>query len=106
MMRILALALGASLMAGCQTRPAAEDDPGYNLVGERGPGAGEDGAPTCPAAAYQVLVGQQIGEIHTASLPDPHRIYGRGDMVTMDYRPDRLNIVTGDGGAVIEVKCG
>ncbi|MEQ8404279.1 MAG: I78 family peptidase inhibitor [Oceanicaulis sp.] len=108
MMRIAALVLGASLVAGCQTMAEPEDEPGYNLVEERGPGGsgGEDGAPSCAAAAYQVLVGQAIGEVHTASLPEPHRIYGRGDMVTMDYRPDRLNIVTGDDGVVVEVKCG
>ncbi len=136
MMRIAAFVLGAALLSGCQTMTAPEtpeDTPGYNLGGERGPGtdpdagpdAGpdtdpdtdpdtgpsggpdvSDGSPGCPAAAYQVLVGQPIGEIHTDSLPSPRRIYGQGDMVTMDYRPDRLNIVTSDDGVVIEVKCG
>jgi hypothetical protein len=132
MMRIAAFVLGAALLSGCQTMPGQdtpEDAPGYTLGGERGPDAGpqsgpeassdtatdtgpsggpdaSDGAPDCPAAAYQVLVGQPIGEIHTGSLPSPRRIYGEGDMVTMDYRADRLNIVTGDDGRVVEVKCG
>ena len=128
MMRIAAFVLGAILLSGCQTMPGQdtpEDAPGYTLGGERGPDAGpetspdsgpdtghsggpdvSDGSPGCPAAAYQVLVGQSIGEIHTDSLPSPRRIYGRGDMITMDYRADRLNIVTGDDGVVIEVKCG
>ena len=126
MMRIAAFVLGAALLSGCQTMTAPEtpeDEPGYTLGGERGPGEGpdadtgpdtgpsggpdlSDGTPGCPAAAYQVLVGQPIGEIHTDSLPSPRRIYGRGDMVTMDYRPDRLNIVTSDDGRVVEVKCG
>ncbi|MGJ3233218.1 MAG: I78 family peptidase inhibitor [Oceanicaulis sp.] len=112
MRRWAVLALGASLVAACQTMAGPEtpeDEPGYNYGGERGVDAGEgseDGSPTCPAAAYQVLVGQSIGEVHTGSLPEPHRIYGEGDMVTMDYRLDRLNIVTGEGGVVVEVKCG
>ncbi|MEQ8434390.1 MAG: I78 family peptidase inhibitor [Oceanicaulis sp.] len=124
MMRIAAFVLGAALLSGCQTMTAPEtpeDASGYNLGGERGPGTepdtgpdtgpsggpdASDGSPGCPAAAYQVLVGQPIGEIHTDSLPSPRRIYGRGDMVTMDYRPDRLNIVTSDDGVVVEVKCG
>ncbi|MGX6647611.1 I78 family peptidase inhibitor [Maricaulaceae bacterium MS644] len=127
MMRIAAFVLGAALLSGCQTMPGQnrpetpEDAPGYNFGGERGPDTGEDssedsgpsggpdasdGSPSCPAAAYQVLVGQPIGEIHTDSLPSPRRIYGRGDMITMDYRSDRLNIVTGDDGRVVEVKCG
>lgn len=68
----------------------------------------EDGpdARDCPAEQYQVLVGQPREEIHVSSLPRPHRIYGEGDMVTMDYRPDRMNIVVGTSGRVIEVKCG
>lgn len=124
MMRIAAFVLGAVLLSGCQTMPGQdtpEDEPAYDLAGDRGPETGpetapdtgpsggpdvSDGSPSCPSAAYQVLVGQPIGEIHTDSLPSPRRIYGQGDMVTMDYRPDRLNIVTGDDGVVIEVKCG
>ncbi|MFP4519383.1 MAG: I78 family peptidase inhibitor [Oceanicaulis sp.] len=114
MRRVAAFVIAAVLLAGCQTAPGAgEDDYEPGLVaGERGPqtdadaGPVDDGSPSCPASAYQVLVGQPIGEIHTQSLPEPHRIYGRGDMVTMDHRPDRLNIVTGEDGAVVEVKCG
>jgi hypothetical protein len=132
MMRIAIVVLGALLLSGCQTMPGqntSDDEPGYTLGGERGPDAGpetgpdtgpdtatdtgpsggpdaSDGSPGCPAAAYQVLVGQPIGEIHTDSLPSPRRIYGRGDMITMDYRADRLNIVTGNDGRVVEVKCG
>lgn len=71
--------------------------------------AGADPMPeprTCAAEAYQVLVGQPIGGVHTDSLPEPHRVYGLGDPVTMDYRPNRLNIVVGEDGAILEVKCG
>ncbi|XBQ16013.1 MAG: I78 family peptidase inhibitor [Oceanicaulis sp.] len=113
MTRCLAAMVLAALLAGCQTLPPpASDVSGEPVIaGERGPDVGdgpmiEDGSPSCPAAAYQVLVGQRIGEIHTESLPSPHRVYGRSDMITMDYRPERLNVVTGDDGAVIEVKCG
>lgn len=63
-------------------------------------------APECPAEEYQVLVGQPREEIHYESLPEPHRVYGEGDMVTMDYRRDRMNIVVGMDGRVVEVKCG
>ena len=60
----------------------------------------------CAAEAYQVLVGQPVGGVHTDSLPRPHRVYGPGDMITEDYRPDRLNIVVGENGVIAEVKCG
>jgi hypothetical protein len=62
--------------------------------------------PTCAADQYQMLVGQLIGEVHTDSLPQPLRIYGPDQMVTMDYRPDRMNIVLDADDIVVEVRCG
>ncbi len=69
---------------------------------------GAPNAPTerCAADAYQHLVGQRIGELHTDSLPVPLRIYSTTDMVTMDFRVDRMNIIHTPQGEVIEVKCG
>ncbi len=60
----------------------------------------------CAANAYQHFVGQRIGEIHIESLPAPLRIYATTDMITMDYRMERMNIVTTPEGVVVEVKCG
>lgn len=107
MMRFVVSALAAMLIAGCQTLAddAALPAPGHDRAVEHGSET-HDAMPDCPAAAYQALVGQSISEIHTDSLPSPHRIYARGDIITMDHRPDRLNIVTADDGRVIEVKCG
>ncbi|MCP2670015.1 I78 family peptidase inhibitor [Maricaulaceae bacterium EIL42A08] len=100
---------GLALASACATVPA--DTPTQpaepNVVdrtGEVERPAPE--APQCAAEAYQVLVGQRIGEVYTESLPVPHRIYSTTDMVTMDYRPERLNIVTSPEGEVVEVKCG
>ena len=97
MMRLTAFLIGAGLLAGCQTLSAPD------LPGEDAPAAGpvaetpaQEDARACPAAAYQVLVGQPVGEIHTSSLPQPNRIYSFNDAITMDYRSDRLNIVTDD----------
>ena len=60
----------------------------------------------CPAEQYQVLVGQPREEIHYDSLPYPHRVYGENDLVTQDYAPDRMNVVVGMNGRVVEVTCG
>ena len=100
-----AAATGCAAMPGPQTdldatRETAPDGTEYNVVDRTGD------ASDCPAEAYQVLVGQQAGEIDRDSLPVPNRMYGPGDAVTMDYRPDRLNIVVRDEGTVVEVKCG
>jgi hypothetical protein len=108
--RLAAAILFAAAATGCAAMPAANDPDvtretapdgsEYNVVDQSG------SAGNCPAEAYQVLVGQQASEIDEASLPVPHRIYGGGDAITMDYRADRLNIVVGEDGMVAEVKCG
>lgn len=63
-------------------------------------------ADACGAARLQHLVG--------SPLPQPFshdgdvRIYTSGSPVTMDHRPDRLNIELASGGAprVVAVSCG
>ncbi|WP_019962077.1 I78 family peptidase inhibitor [Woodsholea maritima] len=69
-------------------------------------GSGSDIAMGCGDALYQRLVGQAIMEVHQPSLPRPHRIYGQHDMVTQDYRPERLNIVVDPQDRVHRVYCG
>lgn len=110
MIRLAAVMLFAAAATGCAAMPPANES---EITRETGPDGSEytvvdrtGDASDCPAEAYQVLVGQQASEIDEASLPVPHRIYGPGDAVTMDYRPNRLNIVVGEDGTVVEVKCG
>jgi hypothetical protein len=108
--RTLRLALagaGLLLVAACASvsePPMAEGPPIVDRTGEVPTGDAE--APQCAAEAYQVLVGQPIGEIDTDSLPIPLRIYGPDQMITMDYRPDRMNIVLDADDIVVEVRCG
>lgn len=102
MKRIIAICLAALFMTACQTMPDPTDSPApdYPVVDRTGEGR------ECAAEQYQVLIGQRVSEVHTDSLPSPRRIYAHGDPVTMDYRPDRLNIVTDGRGVVISVRCG
>lgn len=98
----LALAALTLSVAGCAT-PAAVEPP----VPPRHDGSGED----CNAEAAQPLVGQtatnQLGA-------DALRLTGArtirwiqpGQAVTMDYRPDRLNIRLDAGNRVEAVSCG
>eukprot|EP01127_Copromyxa_protea_P013182 TRINITY_DN351_c0_g1_i1.p1 TRINITY_DN351_c0_g1~~TRINITY_DN351_c0_g1_i1.p1 ORF type:complete len:145 (-),score=12.24 TRINITY_DN351_c0_g1_i1:64-498(-) len=52
-----------------------------------------DDTPPPPAKPdYSHFIGKHITEIHVFSLPRPHRILRPGDKMTMDYRPERLNI--------------
>ena len=60
----------------------------------------------CAAAQHRALVGRPIADIDTDVLPKPLRVYPVGSRITMDYRPDRLNVVVGADGRVVKVKCG
>lgn len=71
------------------------------------PALAQDKAPdTCGAAALQSLIG---GPVPTA-LPDanPVRIYADGDAVTMDYNPQRVNIIldAATRTTILAITCG
>jgi hypothetical protein len=107
--RFSAMIAGLLLASACASMPETPDEPEdptiVDRTGDVVPGDGADG-PQCAADQYQMLVGQPIGEVHTDSLPQPLRIYGPDQMITMDYRPDRMNIVLDADDIVIEVRCG
>ncbi|KAM5440736.1 hypothetical protein McanMca71_001392 [Microsporum canis] len=39
-------------------------------------------------------------------LPEGHRVLKPGDMTTMDFNPERLNVYVGEDGTVMDVKHG
>lgn len=57
----------------------------------------------CNAAAYAGLIGQDA--VVALQIPEPKRSY-RTDVVTTDYRPDRVNIVSDETDTIIDIKCG
>ncbi len=100
----------AAACASIEEPPMADEPPqseGPPVIDRTGQGRIVDPSRTeCAADAYQVLVGQPISEVDTDSLPIPLRIYGPDQMITMDYRPDRMNIVLDEDDIVVEVRCG
>jgi hypothetical protein len=97
MIRHFAAFASLAMLAACATvADGTTDDDVVDLSGGR----------ECAAAQFQLLVGQLRDEVDTSTLPVPYRMYGRGDAVTMDYRPDRMNIVIGDNDRVERVACG
>lgn len=44
--------------------------------------------------------------ITRAQLPKPARVMHMGDMATMDFLPNRLNLILDENDVVIEAKCG
>ena len=69
-------------------------------------GSGKANDRTCAAARHRALIGRPIEEIDTAALPGPLRVYHAGSRITMDHRPERLNVVVGPAGRVVKVRCG
>ena len=61
---------------------------------------------TCDAGKHRTLIGRPKVEIDITALPRPLRVYPAGSRITMDYRPERLNIVIGPDGHVVNVRCG
>jgi len=61
---------------------------------------------TCGAEGFQGLVGQS-GEIaRLLELEQPARVIASDDMVTADYRPDRINFDLDEDDRIVEVRCG
>lgn len=60
---------------------------------------------TCGAARFRSLIGTQADQIDRASLPARTRVIMPGQMVTMDFSPDRLNIRVAPGGVVTTLEC-
>ena len=53
-------------------------------------------------------IGEPVDEraVKEAAGNRPYRIYGVNDMVTMDYKPKRLNVIVDEERIVQKVKCG
>ncbi|WP_435256640.1 I78 family peptidase inhibitor [Thioclava sp. FR2] len=63
------------------------------------------GADACGASELQYLLGQKAAVLAALSLPVGTRIIPPGTAVTMDYRPDRLNIELDDNDRITRVHC-
>lgn len=99
MMRVMSLAL---LLAACARPEAPAPTPG--------PAPGPAAGVRCDANAAQALVGQPadavIAQAQRLSGARVVRRYRTGDPLTMDLRPDRLDVETDAAGVVVKLGCG
>ncbi|MBX8528482.1 hypothetical protein K5D32_02340 [Pseudomonas cichorii] len=94
----------AALMAGCSSTPGSSPETAQAPASHAGHGR-------CDAAQAQSAVGQQasaalLAQVRTQSGSNEARILGPNDMVTLEYRSDRVNINADASGKVIRVNCG
>ncbi len=107
MTRATAAAAMLGLLAACATSGGrqAGGQPGN---GERG--NGNAAGVRCDATALRGLVGRPAAEVtaqaQRRSGARSVRSYATGDMLTMDLRPDRLNIERDAAGKVVRFSCG
>ncbi|WP_226626986.1 I78 family peptidase inhibitor [Alloyangia pacifica] len=66
---------------------------------------GADGEDSCGAAPYQTRIGQSVEELGLTP-GEKLRILSPGQPMTMDFRPDRLNIETDSTGQILRAFCG
>lgn len=59
----------------------------------------------CGASAFDYLLGSPADGIDRTTLPEGARIITPETMVTEDFRPERLNIITDMEGNVSQLRC-
>lgn len=87
--------LAGLLLAGCGAVTTQAPSAG---------GAAVSGPDTCNAATYQGLIGMDAAS--SLALPEPKRLIGPNDAVTMDFNASRLNIQLSDTDTIIAITCG
>lgn len=86
--RLLLAIAGLPLLAACQPAPETPDQPDL-----------------CGASGFQGLMGQNRTALDQLTLPQGTRVVGPDDMVTADYRTDRLNIEYDRKGVIHKIGC-
>jgi hypothetical protein len=92
-------------VAACSQGAAPPEPPGEQAA--VGPQTAEEATAqdACGASRFQHLVGVLASEIDQRTLPDGTRVITPDMMVTQDFRPERLNVITGTDGRVSSLSC-
>ena len=100
-----ALVLATALMAGCSSTSESSGDATQDST------AVASGHSRCDASAAQFTVGKPaspalLEQAKAKAGAQTVRALGPNDMVTLEYRSDRLNLNTDQAGSVTRVNCG
>ncbi len=61
---------------------------------------------TCNAARYGDLIGQDATALEKVLILGMVRVVRPGDMVTMDFQPERINFGIGIDNRITDISCG
>lgn len=90
-MRLVAPILGLALLAACQSETP---DPAPDMFA------------SCGAEDLQSLTGQPLAQFQGHPDADATRVIAPGMAVTMDHRPDRLNVEHDEDLVITRIYCG
>jgi hypothetical protein len=100
---LLALSACEAPVAG--PTPPAEAPPatGGDVPAPALPSPADD---TCGASGLSSYIGQDGSILDTARFANPIRVIRPGDVVTMDFNPQRLNAELDELGKIVRIRCG
>lgn len=98
-MRTMIAALALLGVAACSTAEGGSDAAQPQNAAEA---TAQD---TCGASRFRHLIGTPLAGIDRSTLPAGTRLLTPDMMVTQDFRPDRLNVVSGTDGNVSSLAC-
>lgn len=64
-----------------------------------------DGVPRCGAENFQYLLGKRESALEGVELPEPFRVLHPGDVITLDFSPDRMTIDIDGLGLISSITC-
>ncbi|MFJ3486192.1 I78 family peptidase inhibitor [Pseudomonas sp. NPDC090202] len=99
------LVMVVALLAGCSSSPESSTQPAQDSANT------ETGHSRCDAASAQFAVGKPaspelLEQARVKAGAQTARVLGPRDMVTLEYRSDRLNLNTDQAATVVRVNCG
>lgn len=108
--RVAVSVLGLMALFACATpepEPAPAPPPPPPKVEAPAPMPAEEPKDACGAKPLHYLVGRSKSDIPVPVDPSKRRVTCTACAMTMDYHPDRLNILFDlDTGIITELKCG
>ncbi|WP_448502305.1 I78 family peptidase inhibitor [Sphingomonas sp.] len=96
-MRIVSVLAAMATLAACAPSPSPQPLPAPGTACDAGPVQSYIGQPFSDALAERARAEAGARTV---------RSYGVGDPVTMDFRPDRLNVERGADGRIVRLGCG